>query len=531
MQSASDTLPTDVDGLTLLVKEQQTKIDQQSEFIESILEQIRLARQQHFGAHSERFNVDQLALLFNEAEVIAETEVDELADGDTDSPQAKEESACETQVAGYSRKKPGRRALPDHLPRVELIYDIDDADKVCKHGHGALKPIAQKVSEQLDIVRAQIRVIQNIRLQYACSRCDHSIKTAKLPPQPIPGSHATPGTLAHVAIGKFCDGLPLYRQSKQWERQDIHLPRSTLAHWMIKAGVLIQPLINLLRDLMLAGDYIALDETRTQVLKELGKSPQSQSQMWVQYGGYIDQTIILFDYDPSRSQDVPVRLLQDFCGYLQTDGFSGYNKVCESNGITQLGCWAHARRKFDEALKSQKLSSTKRKTSLSVTALHRIQLLYKLERQWKHLAPEERYRQRQLRAVPILTAFRQWLDKHLPLVPPRSALGKAMNYTHKQWDKLIVYTQDGRLRIDNNAVENAIRPFVIGRKNHLFSDTVAGTKSNANLYSLIETAKANGLEPYAYLKTVFTVLPQAQSVEDIEALLPFKPAAELEQAA
>ena len=531
MQSASDSLPTDVNGLTLLVKEQQTKIEQQSEFIESILEQIRLARQQHFGAHSERFNVDQLALLFNEAEVIAETEVDELADGDTDSPQAKDESACETPVAGYSRKKPGRRALPDHLPRIEVVYDIDDTDKVCEHDHSPLKHIGEKISEQLDIVPAQVRVIRNIRRQYACSKCVNTIKSARLPPQPIAGSNATPGTLAHVAICKYADGLPLYRQSKQWQRQGIAIPRTTLANWMIKAGILIQPLINLMRDTLLAYDIIGMDETRVQVLKEVGKSPQSQSYLWVQRGGPPEHPIILYDYDPSRSQDVPVRLLEGFAGYLQTDGYDGYNKVCHENGITQLGCMAHVRRKFDEALKAQGKNTTKRKSSLAASALQRIQLLYTIERKAKDLEPEQRHTLRQSRVVPVLDDFRQWLDQHLPLVPPKSALGKAMNYTHKQWDKLTVYTQDGRLRIDNNLTENVIRPFVVGRKNWLFCDTVAGANASANLYSLIETAKANNTEPYTYLKTVFTELPKTTSLEDIEALLPFSPTLDLKQAA
>ena len=205
--------------------------------------------------------------------------------------------------------------------------------------------------------------------------------------------------------------------------------------------------------------------------------------------------------------------------------------MCHDNGITPLGCWAHVRRKFDEALKAQGKNSTQRKTSLAAIALQRIQLLYRLGRQWKHLEPERRLTLRQSRSVPVLDNFGQWLDQHLPQVVPKSALGKAMHYAHKQCSKLIVYTQDGRLRIDNNLTENAIRPFVIGRKNFLFCDTVAGANASANLYSLIETAKANDLEPYTYLKTVFTELPKATSLEDIEELLPFKPIAELKQAA
>lgn len=541
MQSTSNSLPTDVAELTRLVQQQrdenkslQAKLDHQSQFIEQLLEQIRLSRHPHFGTRSERFNMDQLSLLFNEAEVMSDAE---SGSGDEDEANrlgsdSDPDSAPAVQVAGHVRQRGGRRSLPPELPRVEVVYDLADEDKVCTHDHSELKPIGEKVTEQLDIVPAQVRVIRHIRRQYACTQCDQTIKSAPMPAQPIAQSIATPGTLAQVAISKYADGLPLYRQEQQLKRIAVHLPRSTLANWMIKAGILVQPLINLMRDTLLSYDIIGMDETRLQVLKEAGKSPQSQSYLWVQRGGPPDWPIILFDYDPSRSQDVPKRLLPDYIGYLQSDGYDGYTKVCTENQITQLGCWAHVRRKFDEALKAQ---GTKRmnnnKPSLAASALQRIQLLYQLERKAKGLTPEQRLTLRQSRAVPVLDDFRRWLDQHLPLVVPRSALGKAMHYTHKQWSKLIVYTDDGRLRIDNNLVENTIRPFVIGRKNWLFCDTVAGANASANLYSLIETAKANNVEPYTYLKTVFTELPKATSIQDIEAVLPFKPLTELKRAA
>ncbi len=538
MESATNPLPTTRKELQWLVQSQhkelqikQAKLDQQSQFIDQLLEQIRLSRHQHFGARSERFNIDQVDWLFNEAEVLSDGASNSATPTDSESINAVDDIEQGIPIAAHVRKAGGRRPLPPELPRVEVIHDIDDEDKVCAHDDSPLKPIGEKVSEQLDIVPAKVRVIRHIRRQYACSKCDNTIKTAPLPPQPIAKSIATPGTIAHVAVSKYADGLPLYRQSKQWERQAIYLPRTTLANWMIKAGILIQPLINLMRDKMLDYDIIGMDETRVQVLKEVGKSPQSQSYLWVQRGGPPDNPIILFDYDPSRSQEVPKRLLSSYTGYLQTDAYEGYNKVCAENGITQLGCWAHVRRKFDEALKAQGKNATKRKSSLAAIALKRIQLLYRIERKAKDLESEQRYPLRQSRAVPVLADFRQWLDQHLPLVPAKSALGKAMHYTHKQWDKLTIYTQDGRLNIDNNKTENAIRPFVVGRKNWLFCDTVAGANASANLYSLVETAKANNQEPYTYLKTIFTELPKATSIEDIETLLPFEPITELEQAA
>ena len=222
-----------------------------------------------------------------------------------------------------------------------------------------MEPISEKTSEQLDIIPAQVQVIRHVRKTYACKACDSTPQTANLPPQPIPKSMASPGTLAHVAVSKYVDALPLYRQEQQLKRINIYLPRSTLASWMIKVGLLVQPLINVMRDRMLAYDILAMDETTVQVLKELGKSAQSRSYFWAQRGGPPEHPIILYDYDPSRASTVPVSLLGNFKGYLQTDGYEGYNAVCQNNGLIQLGCWAHVRRKFDEALKAQE-SKTKK---------------------------------------------------------------------------------------------------------------------------------------------------------------------------
>lgn len=231
--------------------------------------------------------------------------------------------------------------------------------------------------------------------------------------------------------------------------------------------------------------------------------------------------MVLYDYDPGRGAGVPKRLLGDFTGYLQTDGYDGYNAVVEANGLTHVGCMAHARRKFSEAVKAQGTNKNKsKKKGKAHHGLALIQKLYRVEKQARALTPEGRYGHRQRHARPILDALRAWLDDALPQVPPTTTTGKALNYLHNEWGKLIRYLDDGRLEIDNNSAENAIRPFVVGRKNWLFSHSVKGVKASANLYSLIETAKANGLEPYAYLRRVFTELPRADSIEAIEALLP-----------
>ena len=510
---AKAALPATVDELRALVLEQQQKLEQQSLFIDQLLEQIRLARHQHFGVRSERFSIDQLALVFNEAEATA---------ADSDDPDAEQPDLLGTvAVPSHRRAKGGRRPLPKSFPRVEIVHELDETGCQCGECRANLTPISEKITEQLDIQPARVQVLRHVRKTYACTACDGKLVTAAMPNQPIPRSLASPGTLAHVAVAKYVDGLPLYRQEKKLARIGVQLPRSTLAHWMVKAGELVQPLINLLRERLLAYDIVAMDETRLQVLKEPGKRAQSQSYLWVQRGGPPDHPILLYDYDPSRSQRVPISLLEGFSGYLLTDGYEAYGRVCAEYGLTPVGCWAHVRRKFDEAIKAQGLlGPAKRKASLAGAAMLMIQQLYRIERETRVLSAEERQRVRQERAKLLLEDIRAWLDTHLPIVPPSSALGKAMNYAHKQWLKLIAYVEDGRLRIDNNLTENAIRPFVIGRKNWLFCDTVAGANASANLYSLIETAKANGVEPYAYLRTVFTELPQATSVEEIEALLP-----------
>jgi transposase len=286
---------------------------------------------------------------------------------------------------------------------------------------------------------------------------------------------------------------------------------------MIQAGCLVQPVINLLRDRLLAYDILQMDETTVQVLKEAGKTAQSKSYLWLQRGGPPDQPVILYDYDPSRSQAVPTRLLEGYRGYLQTDGYAGYNAAVALNELTHVGCMAHARRKFSEAVKAQ---GKKKKRGKAHQGLALIQKLYRIEKHTRTLTPEARHEHRQRHAAPILKDLRRWLDEALPQAPPTSATGNALNYLHNEWNKLIAYLEDGRLEIDNNGAENAIRPFVVGRKNWLFSTSVQGVKASANLYSLIETAKANGLEPYAYLRYLFTELPKATTVEAIEALLP-----------
>jgi hypothetical protein len=363
----------------------------------------------------------------------------------------------------------------------------------------------------------QIRVLRHTRNTYGCPGGEHAPVTAALPAQPLPKSNASPDFLTMLLITKYIDGLPLARFEYVLDRHGVKVPRQTLARWVIGAANLLQPLHNLMRDALFEGPFMHMDETVVQVLKEKDKNPTSNSYMWVQAGGPPDKPVVIYDYDPSRSGTVPTRLLLGYQGYLMTDGYEGYNALARTEGIEHLVCWAHVRRKFVEATRVQ----PKGKKGRADEAVALIGKLYGIEKDYKDANDLERFAARQQRSLPVLTELREWLNKTQPTVVPGSALGRALSYMYDYWTKLNRYVERGDLPIDNNRVENSIRPFVIGRKAWLFSDTPAGANASAVIYSLLQTAKANGHEPYAWLRRVMRDLPAAKTVEEIEALLPW----------
>jgi transposase len=514
MEQALD-LPEDPEALRLLVLALTREVQQLKAHQSNLQETIRLLLHKRFGIKSEKYRAEQ-SDLFNEAEAYAE---------DGDDPESLLPTTAEADLSADApapttpSAKRGRKALPTELPRTDIIYDLPVEKRYCNEGH-ALVVIGEEVSEQLDIIPAKIQVLRHIRKKYACPCCSAGVKTASVPPQPIPKSNASAGLLAYIVTAKFLDALPLYRQSKQFQRIGVYLPRATLASWMIRCGGLVQALCNLMQEQLNRYPIQQMDETTVQVLKEDGKAATSQSYMWVQRGGPPEQPVIRFSYSPSRSQAVADQLLHDFQGILQTDGYAGYSTPCAKNGLRHAGCWAHVRRKFDEALKAQDPKATS-KAGKADEALATIRELYRIEKLIKDKSPTGKAKVRQQQAVPILNALEDWLDTSLPHVPPSTLTGKALAYLSNQWPTLTLYCEDGRLDIDNNAIERAIRPFVIGRNNWMFSDTVKGVNASANLYSLVETAKLNGLEPYRYLHHVFNELPKALTLEDIEQLLPW----------
>ncbi len=505
----ASTLPDDTEVLKRMLVSLQERHNKETDIL---LEQIRFLRAQLFGRRSEKEPADALAR--------------QLPLFDMPEPDPSEDSASEeeVEVSGHSRKKRGRKPLPEDLPRVEVVHDLTDDEKICACGC-ELSRMGEEVSEQLDIVPARVQVIRNIRPKYVCRKCEGledngpTVKIAPVPPQIIPKSIVTPSLLAHVLTGKFVDALPFYRQEKQFQRLGIEISRTSMCSWAMKAAEACIPLVNLLQDEILSAFFINIDETTVQVLAEPGRDSTTKSYMWIFRRGDPEKPALIYQYHPTRSGDVAAEFLRGYKGYVQTDGYSGYNFLDSEPDIEHIGCFAHARRKFKDVVKSQ--GKNRKKTGSADVALNYIRRLYRIEKEAKNLSSKEIYVERQQKSQPILDDFRKWLLKKSTQTPPKGLLGKAVSYTLRQWDRLVGYMKDGRLPMDNNAAENCIRPFVVGRKNWLFSGTPEGAAASAVLYSLVESAKANGLEPYSYFRYIFEKLPLAETLEDLEALLPW----------
>jgi transposase len=512
MRFDAATLPDTLTELKALFVATQQQYESE---IKLLQEEISILKHRLFGRKSEKLPVGSgQLLLFNEAEA-----------GEPEEQGAPAETIA---VPAHERRRGCRKPLPDNLPRVAALHDLTDEQKQCACGEQKSR-IGEEVSEQLDIMPPKIQVIQHIRPKYVCKKCEGTaadeaaVSIAPMPEQMIPKSIATPGLLAWSLTGKFVDALPFYRIEKILERYGVEVSRQTLCCWAIKVAERCWPLLELMQEDILAGFQIQADETPLQVLQEEGRAPTSRSYMWLFRGGTEQRPVIRYQYHESRSGQVAKEFLKDYPGYVQTDGYLGYDFLGQMAAITHLGCWAHVRRKFVEMVNAAgKDQDGKKKTGSGDVALDYIGKLYLIEKECaeQQLKPEQIARERQSRAGPILDQFKEWLDKRSHQVPPGSTLGKAISYTLGQWERLVVYLKDGRLRPDNNLAENAIRPFVVGRKNWLFAATPDGAHASAALYSIIETAKANGLEPYWYLRYLFERLPGANTKQEHRKLLP-----------
>ena len=500
------------------VEEKEQALTEKTQRIEQLLDYILLLRKRQFGASADRTNKDQVSL-FDEAELEQLlAELDLPSDLDADKPATQKKAKDE-------KKKPFRRPLPAHLDRIEKIIDLSDEEKAAMGDDWIF--IGYDTSEQLAVIPRQHYVIAFKRAKYAprnddVAGAEQGIKIAPRPDQILPKSIAHSSVIADVVVRKFVDGLPLHRQEAIYNRDNIDLSRQTMSGWVMQLHERLTPLMAVMKQLLYQGRVIHIDETRLQVLNEPNRENTQLSTMWVYGGGPPDKPVVWYQYADSRSGDVPEEFLYpkaedppDGAMYLVTDGYEGYNALSKSPGILGHGaCWAHVRRRFVEATHGRK------NTAAAHQMVALISKLYQIERAARDKTPQERAAIRQKKAAPILDKIKTWLDEKVTKVLPKSPLGGAITYTLNLWPRLTTYLEDGHIEIDNNKVENAIRPFVIGRKGWLFSGSPRGAHASATLYTLVETAKANKLEPWAYLNYLFEKLPLAKSEQALMDLLP-----------
>jgi transposase len=493
-------LPKSPELLEKIILELQCELTTYKEKYARLIEEIALAKQQRFSPSSEK-NILQ-SDLFDEVGSELPAEVEEQLDD-------------VIEVSSHVRKKhPVRRPLPKEFAREVVMHDIAETEKIC-HCGAPLVRIGEEITEQLKYIPAQLSVIQHVRPKYACKPCQENVKIAPMPLLLLPKSIATPELVAHTIIAKYCDHLPLYRQEAIWQRLEIDMPRSSLCGWLMKTAQLCEPLVKLLQAQIISYDYVQADETTVQVLAEVGRDNTTNSFMWCYRSGG-DKTSIVFDYQETRGGYHAQAFLAGFKGFLQTDAFSGYNFAQDIKDIIQVGCMAHARRPFAELVK---LATT---SGLAHEAIKFIKKLYGIEKKARenNLSMQARHILRNSEALSILDAFKKWLDFHLPKTPEQSKIGKAIRYCLLHWEKLTNYLRDGRIEIDNNAIENVIRPFALSRKNWLFSGSPRGAKAGAIFFSLIETCKANQIEPYKYFCAMLHKIRFSKTEEDYKKLLP-----------
>lgn len=471
--------------------------------IQWLMEQLHLIRKKKFGSTSEKASeevLEQLSFLFDEAEVYA--------------AEAQQEEAPAVEVRAHSRKKSGnvKDILPKDIPVQVVEHRMPEEALSCPQCGEQMAVIGKEIRESLVFKPAEAYLRQDVYYTYACQRCnkeDISTPVVKTPKAPaiIPGSYASPDAVAYIAVQKFVMCAPLYRQEIDWNRKGIMLSRQTMANWLIRcAKDWFTPVYEALHKELLHCDVIHSDETSIQVLHEDGKTPQSKSSMWLyRTGGEEKHSIVLYEYQPGKNSDYPKAFLSEFHGYLQTDGAAYYNSV---ENVTRVGCWAHLRRKFEDARNAMPKGSRSPTAEQGVAYCTR---LFELEKSFQTLTPEERKQKRLEQEKPVLDAMLAWANTRHGA--PKSKLGKALTYLQNQWEYLSNYLLDGRIELSNNRAERSIKPFVMSRKNFLFANTPAGAQSSAVIFSLIETAKENGLDPYQYLVHLLKEAPQLSKTD------------------
>jgi transposase len=501
-----------------------------SERVVLLEEEVRWLKAHYFGASSQKgeaalANPDQ-GLLFNEVEVLAAIEAAE---------QAHRERT--TKVEAHERKHTGgRKAIPEHFPRVRIEHDLPEEHKICTccSTPHPLTRIGHELRECYRFEPPKISVEQHIRWTYVCEERHEGVVTAPAPPAILPKSMASPSLLAHLITSKFVDGLPLYRVSRQLERSGMDLSPGTAGTWVNTIGAeKVLPLITLMNEEQLLSPYLHMDETYLQVLRS-DKAPKSDHFMVVRAAGPTGRRIILYNYIPSRTTAALKQLLVGpegaYRGKLLTDGLERYDEICRELGLLHFGCWQHCRQYYFKARKVSQLPSTR---TLANAALEDyIRRIFAVEDEIQQLRTEHERRGealsmptvlelRQTKSRPVVEQFKSWVDALLPGTPPKSALGQALAYTCNQWEKLTRYLDHPEVPAHNNYAEQQIKQFAIGRKAWLFNHDKLSAQASANLFSLVMTARVNDVEPFAYLKYLFERLPSATTVESLEALLPW----------
>ncbi|MDR3001442.1 MAG: IS66 family transposase [Fibromonadaceae bacterium] len=469
-------------------------------------ELIRLAKHKQFGSSSEKTeHVEQLGL-FDEAESTAD----------------KKEPEPTIEEITYKRKKRVGKREEDlsALPVEKITYELPESEKSCPECNHALHEMTKEIRRELKIIPAQVKVVEHVKHVYACRDCakknDHvPIIKATTPEPVIKGSLASPSSIAHIMVEKYVKAVPLYRQEQSFIRDGIPISRQTMANWIIRSAEdWLVHVYNRLKELLLKEQVLHADETVLQVLRELGKKANTNSYEWLyRTSGCAKHAIILYEYQPTRSSSHPKRFLSGWGGYLHTDGYQGYNDL---PGVTVIGCLAHVRRKFDEALKI--MPTDQRASSAAAKGQDYCNKLFALEREFQELPPEQRYEKRLEKSFPIAEAFLAWAKTFEGTA--KTPTKAAADYFVNQWGHLKNFYADGRLEISNNRAERSIKPFVIGRKNWLFSNTTKGAQASSVIYSIIQTAIENGLRPFDYLVLLFETLPNCP-LSKIDDLMPW----------
>lgn len=498
MRPTVDALPDDPETLKAMLIAERIR----SERLVQIIKDLQRHR---FGARAETLPADQLLLALEDVE---QSEAETTAEVEAKSPAVQAEAARKRRV--------NRGALPAHLPRIETIVDIES--KACPCCRGELHRIGEDVSEKLDVVPAQLRVLVVRRPKYACRACEDMVVQAPAPARLIEGGLPTEATVAHVLVAKYADHLPLYRQAQIYERQGIHLDRSTLADWVGRAAFHLRPIRERILAHLKSSAKLFADETTAPVL-DPGRGRTKTGQLWAYarderpWGG-SDLPAVAYIYAPDRTASQPIAHLAGFKGVLQVDGYAGYRALAQKGNVSLAFCWAHVRRRFyDRAIAEA--------SPIANEALQRIALLYAVEKDIRGSSPDERRAARQERSLPVLAELEPWLRAKLALISQKSKLAEAIRYALSRWEGLTRFIDDGRIEVDSNTVERSIRPLALNRKNALFAGSDGGGDNWAVIATLIENCKLSAVDPYAYLAEVLAKIINGHPNKDIDDLLPW----------